>query len=314
MMHIVLLCATNRGLRFLETLVPLCDGCQVTVMSFPEEPGEPAFFEAIREMTVRAGYSFVEARSVGTEKLREFWNKTPVDLLLAVSWRYLVPAAIFQRARRGAYVFHDSLLPKYRGFSPTVWAIINGEDHSGVTLFEMSESVDAGRVIDQQRVPIDADDTIFDVLERVTLVYLEMLRRNFALLQAGTVTPREQDHARASYTCRRRPEDNRIDWSLPAERIYNLIRAVTAPYAGAFTSLEGERLRIWSARRPHESKRYVGIVPGRVVEVLPGEGSVVLAGDGPLLLTRVQRDEGEVLCAANILDRLTLTLERQSSR
>jgi methionyl-tRNA formyltransferase len=283
-------------------------------MSFREEPCEPPFFDAIRETTQRAGQTFVEARSINTDKLREFWNQSPVDLLLAVSWRYLVPAEVFRRVRRGAYVFHDSLLPEYRGFSPTVWAIVNGADHTGVSLFEMSEEMDAGRIVDQQRVPIGADETIADVLRRVTGVYLEVLQRNFAALRDGNAAARVQDHSRATYTCRRTTDDNRIDWTLPAQRVYNLIRGVTAPYPGAFTLLAGERLRVWGARRVRCARRYVGHVPGRVVEILPGEGAVVLAGDGPLLLTHVQRDAGEVVCAADVLDRLTLTLGRESQR
>lgn len=78
-------------------------------------------------------------------------------------------------------------LPEYRGFSPTVWAIINGEDHTGVTLFKIAEEVDAGDIVDQERVPIGPDDTIAVVIERVTQTYLDLLERNLDGLINGTV-------------------------------------------------------------------------------------------------------------------------------
>src|SRR6266446_1145495 len=130
-MRIVLLCATHRGLLLLQKLRQLAPEAQLTVFSFREAACEPPFFEAIRQQTLDFGGTFFEARRVGGEKWKSFWEATPVDLMLMASWRYLVPADVFTRPRLGTFVFHDSLLPAYRGFSPTSWAIINGEDHTG---------------------------------------------------------------------------------------------------------------------------------------------------------------------------------------
>ena len=307
-MHIVLLCATNRGLRFLKALIRLYDGCKITVFSFSEEPNEPRFFDAIRDSSLNAGATFIEARSLGNPRHQEFFEKNPIDLLLAVSWRYMVPPTIYQSARLGAYVFHDSLLPKYRGFSPTVWAIINGEDHTGVTLFKMSEAVDAGPVVDQKKIPIGPDDTIPTVLENVTLAYLELLEKNHRVLMDNTVTLQEQNHSLATYTCRRIADDNQINWSLSASKIFNLIRAVTAPYPGAYTFLNGRRIYIWAAERLRPTKKYIGNIPGRVVEVVADRGVIVLTGDEPLLVTLVQYEGDVITNAVNVLNRQTYTL------
>jgi methionyl-tRNA formyltransferase len=105
------------------------------------------------------------------------------------------------------------------------------------------------------------------------------------------------------------PADNRIDWSRSAREIFNLIRAVSAPYPGACTRANGQLLRVWSAALPGKPRRYVGAVPGRVVEVLPGEGSLVLTGDGCVLLKDVQVEGAEVTCSANVLKQFGLTLE-----
>lgn len=307
-MRIVTLCATQRGYRFLRKLSDLVPHCELVVFSFPEEPWEPRYLDDIRQLTLERGGQFFEAKQVGAARWRQFWDSTAIDLMFAVSWRYMIPASVYQRARLGTFVFHDSLLPAYRGFAPTVWSIINGEDHTGVTLFEIAEHVDEGAVVAQKRVPIGPDDFITDVLERVTESYLELLEQNLEQLIQGTAPRSPQDELFATYTCRRLPEDNQIDWTASTASIYNLIRAVSRPYPGAFTYLGGEKMTIWSAKRLANPRRYVGRVPGRVVEVRPGEGTVVLTGDGSLLLAEVQVEGGEAVCASDVLNSLAHTL------
>jgi methionyl-tRNA formyltransferase len=309
-MRIALLCATRRGYRLLEKLASLAPDVELTVFSFREEPWEPPFLDDIRVLTLAHGGQFFEGKQLGSSRWAPIWESAAVDLMLAVSWRYMLPPSVFRRPRLGTFVFHDSLLPEYRGFAPTVWAILNGEDHTGVTLFEMAEAVDAGDIVDQQRVPIGPDDSIGIILEQVTEVYLQLLERNLNALMRGTAPRRPQDEARASYTCKRLPEDNVVDWSASTERVYNLIRAVSKPYPGAYTYLQGERLRVWAARRLTPERRYLGRVPGRVAEVRPSEGVVVLTGDGALLLTQIQRDGGPIVGAAEVLNSPSQTLGR----
>lgn len=302
-MRVVLLCATARGRAVLEHLAARVQGHDLVVVSFREQPVEPPFLEDIRRLGERVGARFFEARDVARiEELR-----SGVDLLLAVSWRYLVPPEVFTRARLGAFVMHDSLLPAYRGFSPTVWALINGEQEVGATLFAMADEVDSGDIVDQRRVPVGPDDTIAAVMDRVTGAYLDLVEANLDALLAGTAARRPQDHGKATYTCKRQSADNQIRWEESTSRIHNLIRAVTRPYEGAFTFLEGRRLRIWAAE-PAGGPPYVGRVPGRVVQVLPGRGSVVLTGDGALFLTRVQLEGQAEACAADVLGSLNITL------
>lgn len=308
--RIAVLCATQRGVRFLERLVELIPDASLTVFSFPEEPHEPPFLSDIKALTEARGGQFFEARQVGAAKWERFWRETPPDLLLTVSWRYLVPAPVYQQSRLGAFVFHDSLLPAYRGFAPTVWAIANGEDHTGVSLFEIAEGVDTGPLVAQRRVPIGPNDTIGDLLPRVTETYLDLLAEQLPALLAGNAPRIAQDERLATYTCRRLPEDNQIDWTRPAGEIYNLIRAVSAPYPGAFTSFEGHKLTIWGAQRLPDAPRYVGTVPGRVAEVVAGVGSIVLTGNGALMVTDVQPEGGPVQNASALLNRLSWTLGR----
>lgn len=307
MMRIVLLCATQRGYRFLKKLSQLRPKEEIIVFSFREDPWEPPFLDDIRSFSKDRGYRFFESKKVNTPSLDEFWKDEMIDLMLVVSWRYLIPADIYQQARLGTFVFHDSLLPEYRGFAPTVWAIINGSDHTGVTLFEIAEEVDSGDIIDQKKIDIVVEDTIALVMNRVTKVYLEILERNLDKLLSNTAPRIPQDHSKATYTCKRHPQDNRIDWNSSAEDIYNLIRAVSRPYPGAFTYLGDKKINIWSAKHISELN-YVGSIPGRITRVIPGVGSVVLTGDGPLLITKVQPEHEDFQCAAEVLDNINITL------
>ena len=311
-MHIVVCCATRRGYRFLEKLIALKADAELTVFSFKEDPWEPPFLDDIRTLTRNSGGIFHEAKQVSASRWQQFWQEANFDLLFAVSWRYMIPAQIYERASQGAYVFHDSLLPEYRGFSPTVWAIINGEDHTGATLCEMVDDYDAGPIVAQERVAIGADETISVVFDRVTDSYLRLLENNLDVLLAGKVAATPQDEHRATYTCKLLPEDFRIDWTWPTERIYNLIRATTRPYAGAYTTLNGKRLRVWSARRlpPAEARVFKGRVPGRMVNLCEDGRVAVLTGDGELWLEQVQLEGGPIVPAADIINRYAFTLGR----
>ena len=306
--RIALLCATRRGLRFLEKLIQLAPASDLLVMSFHEDPDEPRFLDDIRRTALAHDATFVEGKSVADARHRGLWEE-PLDLLFAVNWRYMVPRAIYPLPRRGSFVIHDSLLPEYRGFAPTVWAIVNGETATGATLFEMADAVDAGAIVDQRRVPITPHDTIGTVSERVTDAYLSLLEVNLPALLAGTAPRRSQDESAATYTCRRLASDGVIDWCAPSRRIYDLVRGVTKPYWGARTTLDSRALRIWETRLLPDGASYVGRVPGRVVDVRTGVGAVVLTGDSTLLVTKVQA-EGDIVCATDIITSLSQTLGR----
>lgn len=307
-MHIALLCATHRGYLFLQKLSSLIPTADITVFSFRETAWEPPYLDKISVLAKKLGGEIIEARNVGDSKFKEFWNSTDFDIMFVVSWRYIIPRDIFEKPRLGTYMFHDSFLPEYRGFSPTVWAMINGEDHTGVTLFKISDKIDAGDIVVQLRIPIGKDETIAIVMDRVTRGYLDVLEANIDNLLSGSVTGLPQDHSCATYTCKRLPEDNFIDWKLSETKIYDLIRAVGKPYPGAYTYLDGKRISVWEAHRLDERRSCVGVIPGRVLEIVPNKGTVVQTGNGCILLTKVQMGNGDFICASQILNKLNQTL------
>lgn len=309
-MNIFVLCATHRGELFLERLFELKPSDSFYVFSFQETPWEPKYFDRIRDLTLSQGAQFFETTNVAHKKFHGLWDSVRPDIMFLVSWRYMVPMEIADRVNLAAIVFHDSLLPAYRGFSPTCWAVINGESKTGVTMFHLAEDVDSGDIIDQIPVPIGPDDTIKEVTEAVTQTYLKLLENNLSLIIKGQAPRRPQDHSRATFTCKRMPEDNQINWTCSVSSVYNLIRGVTHPYPGAYTWFNGRKLTIWSAARVQEQHKFVGCVPGAILEVNKNHGVVVMAGDGELLIKSVQLEAEQQVCAADILNKLSFRLGR----
>jgi methionyl-tRNA formyltransferase len=151
---------------------------------------------------------------------------------------------VLASASRGGYNMHGSLLPRYRGRVPVNWAILHGEHETGATLHRMEAKPDAGDIVDQMAVPILPDDVALDVFRKVTVAAELVLRRSLPSILEGTDPRIEQDLSRGSYFGGRRPEDGRIDWTMGARAIHDLVRAVAPPYPGAFTDLAGHRLSI----------------------------------------------------------------------
>ena len=147
----------------------------------------------------------------------------------------------------GAMNLHGSLLPKYRGRAPVNWVLVKGETETGVTLHFMTEKPDAGDIVGQAAVPIAFDDTAFTLFGKMEESASRLLADLLPRIANGQIPRRPNDLSHGSYFGGRRPEDGRIDWSRPAVEIYNLVRAVTRPYPGAFTELAGEKLTVWRA-------------------------------------------------------------------
>jgi methionyl-tRNA formyltransferase len=181
----------------------------------------------------------------------------------------MIPDAILATARKGGVNLHGSPLPRYRGRAPVNWMVLNGEVEGGAALHVMTSRPDAGPLLAMRTFRIGPRDTAFSVLMQVEHLGMDMLRQALPRYLADELVPTPQK-GRGSYFGRRTPEDGRIDWTWPAERIVNLIRAVTRPYPGAFTDLDGKRLYVWWAEAVPDRK----LPPGTMVS----EGGRLLAG------------------------------------
>jgi methionyl-tRNA formyltransferase/LmbE family N-acetylglucosaminyl deacetylase len=157
------------------------------------------------------------------------------DVVFVVGFSQIIPRCVLDIPPLGVVGFHTAVLPGRRGSSPVIWAMVEGLEESGVTMFYMDEGIDTGDVIAHERFPIDTDDYAADVLRKADDATLTLLRAHLDGILDGTAPRTPQGDEGSTYTRRRGPADGEIDWSRPAHEIVNLVRALSPPYPLAHT-------------------------------------------------------------------------------
>lgn len=282
------------GARCLERLLATGDTI-AAVVTHADDPRETIWFESVSDTARGHGLPVYTPTSPNTAEFVGLIRSLRPDLFVSVWYRRLLSPELLAIPGLGAVNLHGSLLPRYRGRSALNWVLVNGEERTGVTLHYMVAAADAGDIIAQEAMAIDPEDTALTLYDRLVKVGTELLDRSYPAIRAGTAPRHPQDPALATLFGRRRPEDGRVSWRRPAPELYNLIRAVTHPFPGAFATFGGRRLFVWGARVEPEAHHGE---PGEVIAVRPSAGIVVATGAGGLLLIRVAL-EGEAEVAAD---------------
>lgn len=307
-MRVALLCAGEIGYRCLRRVLESRAARLVAVFTYRVEPPQEHYLEWILDLAGRHDVPAHYTSGVAQEQFGALLAGLDLDLLVAVKWRTMIPRRVIAAARGGLVVFHASLLPKYRGFAPVNWPLINGERETGVTMFYAAEEMDAGDIIEQRARAITDEDDAGTIDAWLNETVESMLAENLPRLADGTAPRIAQDHSQATYAVWREPEDGHIDWSRPTREVFNLVRGLTSPYPGAFSLLDGRKLVVWSAEVEREPRQYVGRIPGKVERIISGDGVNVLTGDGTLRLKRVQLEGEEPRRADEVIRRLKTRL------
>jgi len=224
------------------------------VVTHRDSPDERIWFGSVAQLAQSRGIETLLSEDM--DRLRERIRVISPEFMFSFYYRRMLPPEVLALAKKGAFNMHGSLLPKYRGRAPVNWAILKGESETGATLHEMVAKPDAGRIVDQERVPIGPDETAAEVFAKVSDAAETVLKRSLPHLLAGMASLKKQDLSKGSYFGARRPEDGRIDWSKSALEIHNLVRAVAPPYPGAFTDkMKILRTALSAERRAPAGKR-----------------------------------------------------------
>ena len=235
------------------------------------------------------------------------------DLMVVVAYGQILPQTILDLPRFGCLNVHTSLLPKYRGAAPIQWAIADGNSETGVTIMKMDAGLDTGPVLSTRRTPILPEDDSQKLHDRLAQLGAELLAETIPDYVAGKISPRPQPAEGSTYAAKIKKEDGKIDWNLPAEKIWNRLRAFT-PWPGAFTFWDGARtacppepetrgqairapqlLKIWKAEVAEHS--------GAAGTILSADktGIVVGCGKDALRILELQREGGKRLTAEQFL-------------
>ncbi|MFJ4609917.1 methionyl-tRNA formyltransferase [Streptomyces griseus] len=300
-MRVVMFGYQTWGHRTLQALLD-SEHTVVLVVTHPKSKHayEKIWSDSVADLAEEHGVPVLIRERPDDEELFERLKEADADIIVANNWRTWIPPRIFGLPRHGTLNVHDSLLPKYAGFSPLIWALINGESEVGVTAHLMDKELDAGDIVRQEAIAVGPTDTATDLFHRTVDLIAPVTIGALDLIASGQTEFTPQDRSRATFFHKRAAEDIRIDWNWPAEDLERLIRAQSAPYPSAFTFHRGRRLEVLSA--VVSQNRYGG-TPGRVF-YREGEGVVIVAGadartgrNHGLAITRVRTEDGRELPA-----------------
>ncbi|MGW2303055.1 methionyl-tRNA formyltransferase [Streptomyces sp. NPDC001809] len=300
-MRVVMFGYQTWGHRTLQALLD-SEHDVVLVVTHPksEHAYEKIWSDSVADLAEEHGVPVVIRNRPDDEELLTRLKEADPDIIVANNWRTWIPPHIYNLPRHGTLNIHDSLLPKYAGFSPLIWALINGESEVGVTAHMMDEVLDAGDIVQQHSVPVGPADTTTDLFHKTVDLIAPVTIDALDRIAGGRAEFTPQDRSQATFFHKRAEEDIRIDWSWPAEVLERLVRAQSAPYPSAFTFHRGKRLEVLTA--VVSEGRYGG-TPGRVF-YREGEGVVIVAGadartgrNHGLAITRVRTEDGRELPA-----------------
>lgn len=282
-MQTVVFAYHNMGLAGVEALLRN-DYDIKAIFTHKDDPHEYCWFGSVKDWAKTHKIPVYEPDEINTQHWIKKIARMQPDIIFAFYYRKMICREIIELPPQGAFNLHGSLLPRYRGRCPVNWVLIHGEKKTGVTLHYMTFKPDAGDIVGQKAVVIDFADTAKTLYDKMCHASNILLNELLPLMKKGAIPRRKQNLEAGSYFGGRKPEDGRIDWTKSALDIYNLIRAVTEPYPGAFGLLDNnDKFIIWWAQPLKCSN---GKSPGSIV--MNGKDVLVQTGKGALKLEKIE--------------------------
>jgi methionyl-tRNA formyltransferase len=258
----------------------------VGVVTQPDRPkgrGQEVVFSPIKRICVREGIPILQPTKMKDPTFLDALQAWQPDVIAVAAFGRILPPAILRLPPRGCINVHGSLLPKYRGAGPIQWAIIRGEQETGITTMLMDEGMDTGAMLLQERISITPDDTAETLAARLAKIGGTLLVETLRRLEEGTLSPIQQDHAQATLAPILKKEDGLIDWTMAATEIANRVRGLS-PWPGAYTDCGGERWTLWRVLPRDE---HADEVPG-TIRTITKDAADVATGKGTIRLLEIQ--------------------------
>ncbi|MGO3328569.1 methionyl-tRNA formyltransferase [Gordonia sp. (in: high G+C Gram-positive bacteria)] len=263
-------------------------------------PYEQMWADSVEDLATENGVP-VHVATRADQALIDAVRAAEPEVIVANNWRTWLPREIYDAPTHGTLNIHDSLLPRYAGFSPVLWALLNRESHVGVTVHRMDEGLDTGPVVAQQAVPVGPTSTTTELVLATMDLIEPLVVRSLADLAAGTLTEISQDPGAMTYFHKRSDLESRIDFTASASDIELLVRAQSDPYPNAHFAFGGSRVRVLEA---HVSTGRFGGTPGRVT--VPYEGGVAIVcgasrtvPEPAIVFDRLRLDDGTEVSATD---------------
>jgi methionyl-tRNA formyltransferase len=234
----------------------------VGVITAPDKPqgrGQKLVGSPVKEAAEKLGLNILQPTNLKSPEFQTELRNLNADLQIVVAFRML-PESVWSMPPLGTFNLHGSLLPDYRGAAPINWAIINGEKETGVTTFFLKHEIDTGSVIFQEKVPIHEDEDLGDIYEKLMNLGSDLVLKTVEAISKDEVNPQPQDESKALHHAPKIfKETCKIDWTLEAENIHNLVRGLS-PYPAAWTEFLDKTCKIYKTKV--HSEKLSGLSPG----------------------------------------------------
>ena len=279
-MKIVFFGTPEFAVESLKRIHEEAEGIEVAaVVTAPDRPagrGHAPRMSAVKQYAMSVGLPVLQPEKLRDESFISTLRDIAADLFVVIAFR-MMPEVVWEMPPLGTFNLHGSLLPRYRGAAPINWAVINGEKETGVTTFFLSHDIDTGPIIARRSIPIGPDENVGSVYDRLMEIGAELTIETLRDIEAGRAVATEQAQTGIEPTPAPKifTETCKIDWTLPAYRIHNLVRGLS-PYPAAWTDLE----------MPDGTTTTAKIFATRLLteEISPAKGSfIAICGDGKKL-------------------------------
>ncbi|OHR60362.1 MULTISPECIES: methionyl-tRNA formyltransferase [Staphylococcus] len=297
MSRIIFMGTPDFSTKVLEMLIAKED--VIAVVTQPDRPvGRKRVMTPppVKEVALQNGIEVYQPEKISqSEDLQALIDLKP-DLIVTAAFGQILPKALLDAPRLGAINVHASLLPKYRGGAPIHQAIIDGEKETGVTIMYMAPKLDAGDIISQQAIDIEANDDVGSMHDKLSFLGADLLAKTLPDIINGTNERIEQNEEEATFASNISREDERIDWSKSAQDIYNHIRGLS-PWPVAYTKLDDKNMKLYQAHivEGKEGK------PGEIIETTKKAIIVGTGSSDAIALTDIQLSGKKRMPTANFL-------------
>jgi methionyl-tRNA formyltransferase len=269
----------------------------VGVVTQPDRPsgrGMQLHAPPVKQRALQLGLEVHQPTKVRTGELASWVVSKQVDVALVLAYGRILPQPVLDAPRHGCMNLHASILPKYRGASPIIWAIVQGETETGVSLMQMDAGMDTGAVYVVRKVGIGADETAGELSVKLAELSARIVREDLAAAVEGRLAAVAQDEAAATRAPILSKEQGAIDWRQDAGLIHNHVRGMQ-PWPGAFTRLSGKTLKVLGTRvrdaGTDTGKLRMSMAPEPGVVLVADTGGVVVAcGRGLIEVTTLQAE------------------------
>lgn len=272
----------------------------VAVWTQPDKPagrGKKLHQSPVKEFAIQHSLTTHQPQKIKTPEAKELFASHNADVAVVVAYGKILPSEFLSAPRHGCVNVHFSLLPKFRGAAPVNWAIVDGEEETGVTTMKIVQELDAGPILQQSATKIEPDETAPELLSRLAVAGSDLI--SDTLRNLDRIEPKNQLESEATFAPMLKREDGETDWSMDAFAITRRVRGFQ-PWPHAFTELRSQRLIIWAA--VPEWIEQLRFTPGQVIDA-SHHRLIVACGEGTALrLLEIQPQDSRRMKARDFLN------------